>query len=113
MSYRILIIAMAAVLIWAGVAYITGFGAAAFLYPGEIIAEVVFPHTTGTFIVHDAANPAQAMTEAAVSIGSQSFARALWCAIGFWLVVPVVVGALAHRLPSAAPDVSRERTHEG
>jgi hypothetical protein len=97
-SYRILIIAVAVILIWAVVAFTTGFGAVAFLSPGELIADVIFPPAASTYIAHEAASPAQAVTEAAVKIGFQSFAHALWCAIGFWLVVPVALGALAHRI---------------
>jgi len=80
------------------VAYTTGLGAETLLYPGEIVAKVIFPHAAGTYVAHDAASPAQAVTEAAATIGFQEFARALWCAIGFWLLVPVALGALAHRV---------------
>jgi hypothetical protein len=97
-SYRVVIIAVAVIATWAVTAFTTGLGALALLAPGEFIAGLIFGNTAGTYVAHDAAGPAQAVVEAAVTLGMRSYVQALWCAIAFWLSVSLALGVVAPRM---------------
>jgi len=98
MSYRTVIIAVTASAIWAVIALTTGLGALAFLAPGEFIAGLIFTNAASTYVSHDAAGTAQAVMEAAVTLGMRNYLQALWCAIAFWFSVSFLLGAVAPRI---------------
>jgi hypothetical protein len=105
-------LSVAALAAFCAVAVSTEVGALAFLAPGRVIAEALFPHKPGTYYAQGS-NPDDAIVEYLAKKTAENYSNALWCSIVFWVLVAILVAfAVTRTLSRRAPNTSLERTRE-
>jgi hypothetical protein len=106
MLLRNMTLSVAALAAFCGVAVSTEVGALAFLAPGRVMAESLFPHQPGTYYAHGS-SPDDAIVAYLAQKTAENYSNALWCSIAFWVLVAILVPfAVTRTLSRRAPNTS-------